>query len=62
MWSELYDALVARWKPPRSFVAGVEWTRDVPPDDALTEDKIVADQPEWVPPPDLWRPRTTLDP
>jgi hypothetical protein len=65
-WRRLYDALVRSHTPPQSFTSGVEWGRAEPPDDGLTEDMIIADQPDWIPPEparlDRWRPRTTLDP
>jgi hypothetical protein len=61
-WQRIYDMLCERWTPPRSYTVEADMSRSLPVDDVLTEDKIIADQPDWVPPADPWRPRTTLDP
>jgi hypothetical protein len=46
-----------------SYVADAVWERRIIEDeDELTEDKMIAEDPEWTPPPDAWRPESTLGP
>lgn len=57
--------LLMRWfaKPGGSFVAEAQWERceELRPDRlGVTEDEIIAEDPQWQPPPDAWRPRSTL--
>lgn len=67
-WNDIWRALRSRWVEPQSFVVTSDFHRDIrhPDDEVLTEDQIIAEQPEWVPPrgaqTDPDRPRTTLGP
>jgi hypothetical protein len=64
MWRRVYDALRRR-EEPRSYTVDAQFYRipETSPDE-LTEDIIIAEQPDWIAPIDArrdpWRPRTTL--
>jgi len=54
-WYELVEQFVET-----SSNAEVEWHRDIPEPEPLTEEVIQAEYPQWTSPPDLWRPKSTL--
>jgi hypothetical protein len=65
-WREIVVSLLGgELKRSRSFTteATIERSEELRPNRlGPTEDMLIQDDPEFTPPPDLWRPKTTLGP